>query len=874
MKKVILVDGNNLLFRSFYATSYSGIIMRNSKGFPTNAVYGFINMIHKILEEEKPEYILVAFDKGKTFRHDKYDWYKAGRSEMPEDLKLQFPKAKEVLEAMGIKYFEIENYEADDIIGTLSRIVDEEDEFIATIVSSDKDLLQLISDEVDVKLLKTSGFIRMDRDTFYNTYKVEPKCMVDLKALMGDSSDNIPGVKGIGEKTAIKLLSEYKTLDNLYKNIENIKGKIHDKLVEGKNDAYMSYEIATIYKEVPLDFSLHDLKYTGINIESFRNILQELEFNSLLKKYQLLNTNTTTTNSDSLESAQKEIKKIDYKDFDFTKDFSYYIEVDHLGYSKGNILGISFYNGEFATFIDIDNIYKTKEVFNNNTNKCTYDVKKSIVCLNKYDIEVKNVNFDSMIGAYLLDYLVKDDISYVAKSFSYDIPTYEELFGTIKKSKEVDKDTLESECIIKAQFIYETKDVLLKEIKENDELALFEQIEMPLSFVLADMELTGVKVDKEYLDKLSVELNTKLIELTDSIYKDAGCTFNIMSPKQLGDILFNKLAIAYPKKTKGENYSTSKDILDKVIDSHPIVRKILEYRMIAKLYTNYAEGLKLEIRDDGRIHTIFNQTLTRTGRLSSVSPNLQNIPIRDEYGRLVRKAFIPDDNSVLLSSDYSQVELRIFTHVSGIEHLKEAFIEDKDIHTKTASDIFGVSEEKVTSDMRRTAKAVNFGILYGISTFGLSEDLGINITEAKGFLDNYLNTYPGIKEYMENQKREAYQNGFVKTLMNRRRVIPELKNKNYMIRTQGERIALNTPIQGTAADILKKVMVDIYNEFNKRGIKSKMLIQVHDELIFNVYKNEEEEVTKLVKDIMENTYKLSVPLKVDIKTGNNWYEAK
>lgn len=873
MKKVILVDGNNLLFRSFFATSHSGIIMRNSLGFPTNAVYGFINMIRKILEEESPEYILVAFDKGKTFRHDKYDWYKAGRQAMPEDLKLQFPKAKEILDAMGIKYFEIDNYEADDIIGTLSRIVDLEDEFVATIVSSDKDLLQLISDEVDVKLLKTNGFIRMDRNEFLNVYGVEPKRMVDLKALMGDSSDNIPGVKGIGEKTAIKLLSEYKSLDNLYNNIENITGKTKEKLLTYKDDAYVSYDLATIYREVPIDFSLENLKYEGIKKDEFINILKELEFNSLLKKYQLSDLGSTTNVSNN-NFIQCDIKKVTYQEFDFNKDFSYYIEVDHLGYSKGEILGISFYNGELVTFVDGNDIYNLKDIFINSSNKYTYDIKKSIVCLQKYGIDIKNVVFDSMIAAYLLDYDVKDDIAVLAREFSYDVQLYEELFGSLKRSKVVDRDTLANECFIKAQFIFNTRDMLLKKIIDNNELELFEQIEMPLSFVLADMELTGIRVDKTYLDSISKELNTKIIELTDSIYNDAGVNFNIMSPKQLGDVLFNRLNIPYPKRMKGSSYSTSKDILDKIIDVHPIVRKILEYRMLAKLYTNYAEGLKLEIRDDGRIHTVFNQTLTRTGRLSSISPNLQNIPIRDEYGRLIRKAFIPDCDSILLSSDYSQVELRIFTHMSNIEHLREAFIEDKDIHTKTAADIFNVLESDVTSDMRRTAKAVNFGILYGISTFGLSEDLGINIADAKGFLDNYLNTYPGIREYMEKQKRDAYQNGYVKTLMNRRRLIPELQNKSYMVRTQGERIALNTPIQGTAADILKKVMVEIYNEFNKRNLKSKMLIQVHDELIFNVVKSEEEVVINLVRDIMENTYKLSVPLKVDIKTGSNWYEAK
>ena len=868
MKKVVLVDGNNLLFRSFFATSYTGNIMKNSKGFPTNALYGFINMMNKIIDEENPSYILVAFDKGKTFRHEKYDFYKAGRNAMPDELKLQFPKAKEVLEAMGIKSFEIENYEADDIIGTLSKIVDNEDEFVATIISSDKDLLQLISDEVTVKLLKTAGFIRMDRKEFKETYGVEPIGMIDLKALMGDSSDNIPGVQGIGEKTAIKLLSEYQTLDNLYDHIDEIKGKLHDKLVDGKDNAYMSYEIATIYRDVPIDFTLESLKYTGINKDKMKNILEELEFHSLLKKYNFLNT------EEKQEKIKKEVNITDYKTFDFSKPFSYYVEVDQLGYSKGNVIGYSFYNGLDATFIDKDNIEILKKVFENNTEKYTYDVKKSIIALSKYNIKVNNVVYDSMIAAYLLDYTVKDDISFLAKGFSYDIPNYDDMYGTLKRPKEVEKDYLEKTLVLKADFIYNTKDEILEKLKEEDELDLFNNIEMPLSFVLADMEYTGIKVDREYLEKISIELEEKIEDIEQEIYKIAGTEFNVSSHQQLSKVLFEQMNIPYPKRLKsGENYSTNKDILDKIID-YPIVPLVLEYRSLTKLYTGYAQGLQNEIREDGRIHTIFNQTLTRTGRLSSVEPNLQNIPARDDYGKLIRKAFVADSNSVLLSSDYSQVELRIFAHFSNVEHLKEAFIEDKDIHTKTASDIFNVDIDKVDSKMRRTAKAVNFGILYGISSFGLSEDLGININDAKKFLDNYLNTYPGIKEYMEKEKNEAYKNGYVKTIMNRKRIIPELNNRNYMIRTQGERMALNTPIQGSAADILKKAMVEIYSEFNKRNLKSKMLIQVHDELIINVYNDELDTVKEIVKDIMENTYKISVPLKVDIGIGKDLYEAK
>ena len=868
MKKIILVDGNNLLFRSFYATAYQGVIMKNSKGFPTNALYGFINMMNKIIKEENPNYIMVAFDKGKTFRHDKYDDYKAGRMAMPDELKLQFPKAKEVLETMGIKHYEIDNYEADDIIGTLARIVDEEDQFIATIVSSDKDLLQLISDEVTVKLLKSNDYIMMDPKTFKEIYQVEPIHMIDLKALMGDSSDNIPGVKGIGEKTAIGLLSKYGSLDGVYEHLDEVSAKTREKLENDKDKAYMSYDLATIYREVPIDFTLEDCKYNGYKPEEFKKELEELEFYSLLKKIDFQGVVE--------EEKKEEEKKLEIKDFSkFTnKKFSFYLETRGSIYSKSEILGMGLYDGEFGYFLSSEGIEKVKELLASDIEKYTYDLKKCIVVLNTLGITFKNVSFDTMIATYLLDYVVKDDISFVARSFDVSIPDYEELYGTDKRPKEVELDTLKQICCQKAKFIYDTRERLLEELKENEEEELFHKIEMPLASVLADMEVTGIRVDREYLKELEIDLGKQMEDKEKEIYQDAGTTFNIMSPGQLAKVLFEDLAIPYPKRIKDNKYSTSKEILDKLVGVHPIIEKVLEYRTLAKLYTNYAVGLSEEIREDGRIHTIFTQTLTRTGRLSSISPNLQNIPARSEYSKLIRKAFLPDEDSVLLSSDYSQVELRLFAHMSKAENLIKAFQEDQDIHTKTASDIFHVPMDEVTKDMRRNAKAVNFGILYGISSFGLSEDLGIDIGTAKKFIDNYLETYPGIQEYMEEEKRLAYQNGYVKTLMNRKRVIEELNSKNFMIRSSGERMALNTPIQGTAADILKKAMVEIYQEFGKRGLKSKMLIQVHDELVFNVLNSELEEVKGIVRDIMENTFKLSVPLKVDIEIGNNWYEAK
>ena len=870
MKKIILVDGNNLLFRSFYATAYQGVIMKNSKGFPTNALYGFINMMNKIIKEEEPNYILVAFDKGKTFRHDKYDSYKAGRIEMPDELKLQFPKAKEVLDAFGIKHFEIDNYEADDIIGTLARIVDEDDEFIATIVSSDKDLLQLISDEVVVKLLKQSGHIMMNRDEFMKTYQVEPARMVDLKALMGDASDHIPGVKGIGEKTAINLLAKYGTLDNLYANIDSVTGKTKEKLLADKDNAYMSYDLATIYKEVPLDFTLEDCKYGITDKSQLANILEELEFHSLLRK---LDLEGSVEEKKEEKEDTKELVIDDIEQFK-NKDFAYYLETRGSIYSKSEILGIGIYDGEKGYFINKDNIEKYKDIFSSDVWKFTYDYKKSLVVLNYLDIKFKNVSFDTMIAAYLLDYVVKDDISFVARSFDYQLPIYEDTYGTDKRPIEVEKEKLKEICCQKAQFIYETRKRLLKELSDDGELDLFNNIEMPLAEVLADMEITGIKVDVNYLTNVELELKEKLEEKEKEIYELSGVEFNIMSPSQLSKVLFEDLAIPYPKKVKDNKYSTSKDILDKIIDFHPIVSKILEYRTLAKLYTNYAVGLKAEVREDGRIHTIFTQTLTRTGRLSSISPNLQNIPARAEYSALIRKAFVPDENSKILSSDYSQVELRVFASMSKATNLINAFVNNEDIHTRTAADIFKVDMSSVTKDMRRTAKAVNFGILYGISSFGLSEDLGIDVKTAKKFIDDYLETYPGIRDFQAKEIADAYANGYVRTLMNRKRVIEELKNKNYMIRSYGERMALNTPIQGTAADILKKAMVEIYREFNKRNLKSKMLIQVHDELVFNVLDTELDEVSEIVRDIMENTFKIDVPLKVDIEIGNNWYEAK
>ncbi|MBR1385198.1 MAG: DNA polymerase I [Bacilli bacterium] len=875
MEKVLLIDGNNILFRSYYATAYTGNTMKNSKGFPTNALYGLVNMMNKIIEEEKPTYIMCAFDKGRTFRHEKYSDYKGGRSATPDELKAQAPKARELVEAMGITYYEIDNYEADDIIGTFAKKCNNNNDYDAVIISSDKDLLQLITDEVEVKLLKSGGeSIRMTHQEFINTYGIEPPRMVDLKSLMGDSSDNIPGVKGIGEKTALNLLQEYKTLDNIYENIENIKGKLQEKLKDGKESAYQSYDLATIYTEVPIDTDFEKIKYKGYDTLKYLELLEEFEFYSLIKKLNI-------RKEDTKEEIKKEKNNLDVKVIDDIKDlklngdYSIYLELLGYNYHDAKALGFSIYDGKNCYYIRSDVAFDNPEIiFENEYNKYTYDLKKLLVVLMKNNLTINNCNYDLMIAGYLLNQNVKDDISYLMKNNGTDVMFYEEEFGSVTKINIPDEKVLIENACKKAKFIYDTKDFYLESLEKEEESYLFNEIEMPLVKVLADMEHTGINVSREYLEKMGAEITEKLSSLEKEIYDLAGCSFNIMSPKQLGEILFVKMELPYPKKIKDSSYSTSKEILDKVAPYSPIIEKILDYRTLAKLNNNYVIGLINEIKSDGKIHTLFNQTLTRTGRLSSSEPNLQNIPARLEYGKLIRKAFYPEKDSIILSSDYSQIELRVFAAMSNAENLIEAFKNGNDIHQKTASDIFGVPLESVTKDQRRQAKAVNFGILYGISSFGLSEDLNIDVYKAKQFIDDYLKTYPRISEYMKETIDEAHKNGYVKTLMNRKRIIEELNNKNYMIRSSGERMALNTPIQGTSADILKKAMVEIYNEFEKRNLKSKMLIQVHDELVFNVLKSEEEVVTNIVKDIMENTYKLSVPLVVDINKGTDWYDAK
>ncbi len=851
MKKVVLVDGNNLLFRSYFATAYTGTLMRNSKGLPTNALYGFVGMINKIINEEEPEYMVVAFDIGKNFRKEKYDFYKEGRNATPDDLKLQMPIARDILKAMGISYRELAPYEADDIIGTIASVAEKDPEYYCSIISSDKDLLQLISFETEVKLLKQSGFIRYNEETFKKDYGIEPIRIIDLKALMGDTSDNIPGVKGIGEKTALKLLQEYKSLEGIYENINNIKGKIQEKLINDRKSAEQSYELATIYREVPINIDFEEFKYNGPNVQELKNIYEDLEFYSMLKTIANKVPKNLTNNYIKINSLD-ELKLDDH--------ISFYLEVDNINYHLGNLLGMGITDSKNTYFIkpelvnDAIKLLKGKDIV-------TYDLKKSLV-VTKEEIDCK---FDLMVGAYLVDYKASLDISELMNSLGEPCISFDEL----KKKNFVD---IENIIALKSKFIYDNEKTIKNTLKEEGQVDILNKIEMPLVYVLAEMEKNGFKFEDEKLSDMKQEVIRKINVVTEEIYDLSGEKFNVASPMQLGIVLFEKMGIGKSKKIN-RGYKTDIKTLQKYVDTHPIINKVLEYRNLSKLLSTYLEGLKEFVLEDGKIHTIFNQTLTRTGRLSSMDPNLQNIPAREEYGKKVRIAFVPS-NDLIMSADYSQIELRILAHISDCKELIDAFIKDEDIHTKVAADIHGIKESEVTKEMRSMAKAVIFGIVYGISGFGLGENLNISRTEANKFIEKYYEFYPGVKEYMTNIVKEAYETGEVKTLFGRKRKILELKDTNFRTRAMGERMALNTPIQGTSADVMKLAMIKVYDKIKENNLQSKLILQVHDEIIIDAKKEEVEKLKTILKDAMENVVKLKVPLKIDISTGVNWYEAK
>lgn len=859
MKKVILVDGNNLMFRSYFATAYSGSLMKNSKGQATNALYGFVNMINKIITEEKPTYMVVAFDIGKNFRHEKYKDYKAGRNATPDDLKSQMPIARKLLDAMGIKYLEMEGYEADDIIGTLAKEADLDPEYDALIVSSDHDLLQLISPQVGMKMLKSKDATYYTEDSFKEEYGFEPIKIIDLKSLMGDSSDNIPGVKGIGEKTAMSLIQKYGSLDGVYEHIDEIKGKMREKLETDKDNAYFSYELATIYRDVPLEVNLGALTYDGPKLTELKGIYQELEFHSFLKN---LNFNTKPEEKLEFKTVQK-LEDINSDSF----EFAYFIEATDENYHYAKVCGMSMYDGINAYYIPSNLVSSVIEKFKTRL-RYTYALKKNIVLAKKMGIDLVNSDYDAMIVYYLLNNTTKDDIALKMSDHGISCYYYEDVI-----KNRVSEDVFMEGLVKKAKFIWDEKENIMNSLETEGMSSLFNDIEMPLIQVLASMEMEGIRVDAKILKEMQTVLKVKIDEIEKNIKILAGVDFNPASPKQLGDVLFNQMGIPYPGK-KGTSYSTDVSVLSKLAPEYPIVKEILEFRTLSKLYNTYVEPLEGYIKEDGKIHTIYKQTLTRTGRLSSVEPNLQNIPTREEEGRLIKKAFLAEDNAMLLSADYSQIELRILSHIAHDETMINAFNNGDDIHRRVASDIYGVPFDEVTKHQRSTAKSVIFGIVYGISGFGLGENLHISPKEAKNFIEKYYEMYPSVHKYMENIKREAYENGYVRTLFNRKRFIDELKSPVYTIRTGGERIALNTPIQGTGADIIKIAMVNLYNELKRKNMKSKILLQVHDEIILNVYNDEKEIVEEMVKRNMEGVVNFEVPLKVEMSFGKDWYDAK
>ncbi|SEM97541.1 DNA polymerase I [Lihuaxuella thermophila] len=884
MGKFVLIDGNSIAFRAFYALP----LLSSASGVYTNAVYGFTMMLMKVLEEEKPTHLLVAFDAGKTtFRHQDYQDYKGAREKTPGELSEQIPLIKQVLDAFQIRYFELENYEADDIIGTLAHS-DEAGGMETLIVSGDKDLLQLVNERVQV-LLTRKGVTeteRYDVKAIADKYGLTPKQIIDLKGLMGDVSDNIPGIPGVGEKTALKLLRQYPSVEEVVEHADELPGKkLQEKVREYKDQALLSKKLATIYTGVPLEFSVQDLELPPLDTNKVAEIFKKLEFRTLLNR---LPGGKHADESDQAAAAPSEIAYQMVTDQNRSAaegllkqdDLAVFVETTEDNPHRADVVGIAVSDGETHLYIPVETALHWNEFQNwladRHRRKLVYDVKKTKIALEKIGFQPAGFQFDVLLAAYLLNPSESQyELSELAARYlQSSIPADEEVYGKGAKRRALEGEELAEHLARKTSVIYQLAPVLLKELEEAGLSELMCDLEMPLALVLAEMEQAGVLVDKDRLNELGIELKESMDRLTVEIYDLAGTEFNINSPKQLGEILFDKLGLPVIKKTK-TGYSTSADVLEKLAPQHEIVEKILHFRQAGKLYSTYIEGLKKEIRADGKIHTRFNQTIAATGRLSSTEPNLQNIPIREEEGRRIRQVFVPSEEGwYILAADYSQVELRVLAHLSEDENLREAFRKGADIHTQTAMDVFGVSEEEVTPLMRRQAKAVNFGIVYGISDFGLSQNLGITRKEAKEFIERYFATYPGVKRYMDAVVEQAKKEGYVTTLLGRRRYLPDINSRNFNQRSFAERTAMNTPIQGTAADIIKHAMVELDREMNEKKLRSRMLLQVHDELIFEVPEEELGVMQELVRKVMEGALPLSVPLHVDVNYGKNWYEAK
>ena len=879
MDKIILLDGNSLSYRAYYAMP----VLKNKKGLYTNSVYGFTLMLEKILEDTKPKYALVAFDKGKeTFRHKSYEAYKGTRDKTPNELVEQFGYVRELLDSYGIKYEEHLDYEADDIIGSYAKIA-EKAGLEVIIVSGDKDLTQLASDNITVYYTKR-GVTEIDYYTpeFINEkYGLTPQQIIDMKGLMGDKSDNIPGIAGIGEKTAIKLLTEYKTVENVLENIDNISGKkLKERLTEGKEDAILSKKLATIYTDVPVDNKIEDLTFKE-DREKKKELFEKLEFVSFLRKLSQEKSVEDSSESENKEENIKKDIKIELADKNTKLDFknsSLHIECYTEDYQNSDVLGVSVYVDNTAYIFSEESFFDNKyaiEYLESQEEKIVYDIKKIIYIAKKNNKEINGDVFDIKIANYLIDVTSKSEIDKIVFNYLGEIiSSNEEIYGKGAKRSLPTQEVLNSYIAKIAASILEIKPLMIKRLEEENMLDLYKNIEIKVARVLANMEFEGIHVSKKALDEMSQEFDERIKVLEGSIYTLAGSEFNIASPKQLGVVLFEDLGLPVVKKTK-TGYSTAVEVLEQLQYKHDIIPLIMEYRTLTKLNSTYAKGLVKDITREGKIHTRYEQTLTQTGRLSSVNPNLQNIPTRIEEGKKIRKAFIPaSSDRVILSIDYSQIELRVLAHIAQDKGMIDAFKHDVDIHTKTASDVNGVPLDEVTPTMRREAKAVNFGIVYGISDFGLSNNLGITRKRAKEFIEKYLETFKGVDKYMTDIVEFAKEHGYVETLYNRRRSLPEINAKNKIIANLNARIAMNTPIQGTAADIIKIAMISAYNYIEESKVDAKLLLQVHDELIFDVSKDILEEFTDKMVTIMEEAANLDVKLKAEASSGPSWYEAK
>ena len=866
MKKLLILDSNSILNRAFYGVRY----LSAKDGTPTNAIYGFLNILLKLIKEQEPDYICAAFDvKAPTFRHKQYEGYKAQRKPMPEGLAAQMPLAKDVLRAMGVTILEKEGYEADDIIGTVARLC-EESEISCFIATGDKDDLQLASDKTKVILTVTkSGYnetIIYDDKAVKEKYHVTPTEFIDVKALMGDPSDNIPGVKGVGEKTAMSLIEKHHSIEYIYENIDDIglKGTMLQKMKDGREMAFMSKELATINRNTPIEFNAEKCVFDGFeNNGELYEILKRLELNSIIKKLDLSGVDNVKENEDI------------FKDFSYQVGDKNMISGDKvtvvLDFDGDNISSAAVGAGNNAVVLnEQDDIKELLE--DDSIAKVMFDVKEAIVKLN-CRIDIKNIADDTAIAAYLVD-PAKNEYTIEKLASEY--------FGTVIEKPEVkqlslldDVETDRSEYLAKcAVALGVLNERIGDKIKENGQEKLYQEVELPLVTVLAHLEINGFLVDDHQLKEFADKLGEKIDALTNEIYMLAGEEFNINSPKQLGVILFEKLELKPVKKTK-TGYATNADVLEKLRDKHPIVNFIMEYRQLAKLKSTYCDGLRAVVNPNThRIHSVFTQTVTVTGRLSSTEPNLQNIPTRTELGREIRKMFVAKEGYVLVDADYSQIELRVLAHIANDETMINAFRNNEDILAVTASQVLGIPLEDVTKEQRSSAKAVNFGIVYGIGEFSLAQDLHISVKEAKAYIESYLEKYHGVRNYMESIKEQAKKDGYVKTMLNRIRYIPELKSPNYNIRQFGERVALNTPIQGTAADIIKLAMVRVDNRLINEGLKSKLILQVHDELIVEAHKDEVDKVKQILSEEMQSAMELNVPLKVDMSTGHSWYDAK